>query len=89
MKKNVFKQAHKQTIAIAIDVSDNKTLFKVGDPVRFLDQWRDGVFITGIVTEVRQGTPEAGEFLRVRPVTEKGVRREFNTSAKFVERIYA
>ncbi len=83
---SVFKQAHVQAVKIAIDVSDSKTTFKVGDPVRFLDQWREGVYITGIVTEVNGVAPNGGEYLRVRPVTAKGVRRDFHTNSVFVER---
>jgi hypothetical protein len=83
---NVFKQAQSQALTIAIDVSDNKTNFKVGDPVRFLDQWRDGVFITGIITEVHGIAPNGHEYLRVKPITAKGVRREFHINSVHVER---
>ena len=86
---NVLKDAHAQILRIAIDASDSKTLFKVGDAVRFLDQWREGVYITGVVTEVTGNAPNGHEFLRVRPVTTKGVRREFHTNSKFVERVAA
>lgn len=83
---SILKKAHAQIVKIAIDASDNKTNFKVGDAVRFVDQWREGVFITGVVTEVNGVAPNGHEYLRVRPVTSKGVRREFHTNSKFVER---
>ena len=84
---NILKEAHVQILKIAIDSSDSKTSFKVGDSVRFLDQWRENVYITGIVTEVNGVAKNGGEYLRIRPVTTKGVRREFYTNSTFVERI--
>ena len=86
---SIFKKAHLEAHKIAINVSDSSSFIKVGDPVRFLDQWRDGVYITGVVTEVGCKTKEGFNLLRVRPITEKGLRREFYTNSKFVELVKA
>ena len=83
--KNIFKKAQVTAINLSVDVSDKSSKFKVGQTVTFLDQWRPNVRINGIVTEVVGVLTDGTEMLRIRPVTEKGLRREFHTDSRFVE----
>jgi len=85
---NAFKKTQSLVYRAHVENQDKESPIKVGDTVRFCDQWRPGVLISGVVTEVgRLINEKVGHNLRVRPVTEKGIRREFHITSCFVQKL--
>lgn len=82
---NAFKKTQNFLYRTHVELQDKESTLKVGDVVRFEDQWRRGVLISGVITEVGPFLSDEGGFhIRIRPVTDRGIRREFHTNSTCV-----